>query len=150
MRGHLNRVLGWWWLGSATTALGLLAGCGSTAATTRTTSPHTGVSHRQKRQVTTRATPTTATTSPAVPRSRPDPARLLGQMIVARFQGATPSPSFLGRIRSGQVGGVILFADNVAGGTEATRSLTATLQHAAARGHNPPLLIMTDQEGGPV
>jgi beta-N-acetylhexosaminidase len=71
-------------------------------------------------------------------------------MIVARFQGRAPSAAFLARVRAGQVGGVILFGDNVAGGVGATRQLTGELQHAAAQGGNPPLLIMTDQEGGPV
>ena len=71
-------------------------------------------------------------------------------MIVARFHGPAPSASFLARIRAGEIGGVILFADNVAGGVGATRQLTSTLQHVAAEGGNPPLLIMTDQEGGPV
>lgn len=71
-------------------------------------------------------------------------------MIVARFHGPMPSAAFLDRIRGGQIGGVILFSDNVAGGVAATRHLTAVLQHAAAAGGNPPLLIMTDQEGGPV
>jgi beta-N-acetylhexosaminidase len=75
---------------------------------------------------------------------------MLGQMIVARFQGADPPPSLLTRIRRGQVGGVILFADNTVGGIEATRRLTGKLQRAAAQGGNPPLLIMTDQEGGEV
>ena len=46
--------------------------------------------------------------------------------------------------------GVILFADNVAGGIADTRRLTEELQRAAREGHNPPLLIMTDQEGGTV
>ncbi|HET8977545.1 MAG TPA: glycoside hydrolase family 3 N-terminal domain-containing protein, partial [Solirubrobacteraceae bacterium] len=76
--------------------------------------------------------------------------RMLGQMIVARFAGPTPPPGLLRRIRAGEVGGVILFADNLAGGPLATRSLTAELQAAARTGHNPRLLIMTDQEGGEV
>jgi beta-N-acetylhexosaminidase len=75
---------------------------------------------------------------------------MLGQMIVARFSGASPSAALLARIRAGQVGGVILFADNVAGGLPATRALTRELQRAARAGGNPPLLIMTDQEGGEV
>jgi beta-N-acetylhexosaminidase len=75
---------------------------------------------------------------------------MLGQMIVARFAGSVPSSSLLLRIRAGQVGGVILFGDNVAGGLSATRALTDELQKAAAEGGNPPLLIMTDQEGGEV
>ena len=75
---------------------------------------------------------------------------MLGQMIVARFSGPTPSPGLLRRIRAGEVGGVILFAENLTGGPAATRSLTAELQAAARQGHNPRLLIMTDQEGGEV
>jgi beta-N-acetylhexosaminidase len=75
---------------------------------------------------------------------------MLGQMIVARFPGPNPSPAFLTRIRSGHIGGVILFADNVAAGLAATHSLTDELQRAAREGDNPPLLIMTDQEGGTV
>jgi beta-N-acetylhexosaminidase len=75
---------------------------------------------------------------------------MLGQMIVARFRGSVPSPELLARIRAGQIGGVILFADNVSGGVTGTRQLSSELQRAAARGGNPPLLIMTDQEGGAV
>ncbi len=75
---------------------------------------------------------------------------MLGQMIVTSFTGTDPSQSLLARIRAGQVGGVILFADNVAGGLAQTRALTEALQGAASQGHNPPLLIMTDQEGGEV
>jgi beta-N-acetylhexosaminidase len=75
---------------------------------------------------------------------------MLGQMIVARFSGPTPSASFLARIRSGQVGGVVLFADNAAGGLVMARALISELQRTARQGGNPPLLIMTDQEGGEV
>lgn len=75
---------------------------------------------------------------------------MIGQMIVARFPGPDPSASFLARIRAGQIGGVILFGDNVTGGETATRQLIGQLQQAAHQGGNPPLLIMTDQEGGTV
>jgi beta-N-acetylhexosaminidase len=75
---------------------------------------------------------------------------MLGQMIVARFVGAQPSQALLNRIRAGQIGGVILFSDNLERGAQATRTLTKELQRAASDGHNPPLLIMTDQEGGTV
>lgn len=126
----------------------LLAGCGGTAVT-RTTPTKPSPTARHTRQVRTQ-TATTSVTSTAPRRPRPNPARLLGQMIVARFHGPTPTPSFLARIRAGQIGGVILFGDNVAGGVGATRQLTTELQHAAAAGGNPPLLIMTDQEGGSV
>jgi beta-N-acetylhexosaminidase len=75
---------------------------------------------------------------------------MIGQMIIARFQGPRPSASFLARIRAGEIGGVVLFADNVAGGLGATKALTGELQRAAREGGQPPLLIMTDQEGGGV
>ncbi|MGH2879947.1 MAG: glycoside hydrolase family 3 N-terminal domain-containing protein [Solirubrobacteraceae bacterium] len=80
----------------------------------------------------------------------PPLARMLGQMIVTRFAGTRPSATLLTRIRAGQVGGVILFSDNLAGGPASTRAMTAELQSAATAGGNPPLLIMTDQEGGTV
>jgi beta-N-acetylhexosaminidase len=69
-------------------------------------------------------------------------------MIVGRFAGDQPSQAFLQRVRLGQIGGVILFADNLTGGPTAIRALTAALQLAARQGGNPPLLVMTDQEGG--
>ncbi|MHB8533151.1 MAG: glycoside hydrolase family 3 N-terminal domain-containing protein [Solirubrobacteraceae bacterium] len=74
----------------------------------------------------------------------------IGEMIVARFAGPTPPASLLARIREGQVGGVILFGENVTGGREATQALTAELQAAATAGRRSPLLIMADQEGGEV
>jgi beta-N-acetylhexosaminidase len=76
--------------------------------------------------------------------------KMLGQMIVARFAGTTPPPSLLSRIRQGQVGGVILFSDNFAGGLTVARSAIDSLQKTAAQGHNPRLLVMVDQEGGVV
>jgi beta-N-acetylhexosaminidase len=85
-----------------------------------------------------------------VSRKPPTLARMLGQTIVGRFAGATPPASFLDQIRSGQLGGVILFTENVAGGEATTRALDQQLQHVAKEGGNPPLLIMTDQEGGEV
>lgn len=75
---------------------------------------------------------------------------MLGQMIVARFVGRDPPRRFLIRVESGQIGGVILFSDNLTGGLAATHALIEILQHAAQQGGNPPLLIMTDQEGGAV
>lgn len=65
------------------------------------------------------------------------------------MSGTTPSASLLGRVRRGEVGAIILFGANVVGAAEA-RTLVARLQRAAKAGGNPPLLIATDQEGGPV
>ncbi len=96
----------------------------------------------------------TSTAAPHHPPAAPTPslglARSLGQLIVARFTGTSPSPSILAAIKGGRVGGVILFSDNTAGGLAATGALVGRLQDAARAGGNPGLLIMTDQEGGEV
>jgi beta-N-acetylhexosaminidase len=65
------------------------------------------------------------------------------------MSGTTPSADLLGRIRRGEIGGVILFGSNVTTAA-ALVALTAQLQKAAADGGQPPLLIATDQEGGSV
>jgi beta-N-acetylhexosaminidase len=76
--------------------------------------------------------------------------RLVGQLIVGHYTGPRPSAAFLSRVRAGQLGGVILFGDNTAAGLATTRHAIAELQSAARQGRNPPLLVMTDQEGGEV
>ena len=75
--------------------------------------------------------------------------KLVGQSLMGSFTGVTPSNDVLARIQRGELGGVILFGRNIRtiSGLKAT---IATLQAAAARGGNPPLLIATDQEGGKV
>jgi beta-N-acetylhexosaminidase len=75
---------------------------------------------------------------------------MLGQMLVGRFTGSAPSPSFLEEIRLGRIGGVILYAENLSRGSSVARNVVARLQTAANEGGLPPLLIMTDQEGGEV
>jgi beta-N-acetylhexosaminidase len=76
-------------------------------------------------------------------------AELIGQKLVVRMDGTTPSADLLGRIQRGEVGGVILFGANVTTAT-ALRALTAKLRAAAAAGGRPRLLIAVDQEGGSV
>jgi beta-N-acetylhexosaminidase len=76
--------------------------------------------------------------------------RALGQMIVARFDGAEPSARFLSRVRRGQIGGVILFTENLQGGAAKISDRIQRLQDAAESQGNPPLLMMVDQEGGTV
>jgi beta-N-acetylhexosaminidase len=75
--------------------------------------------------------------------------RLVGQRLICAFEGTTPSTALLARIERGEVGGVILFRDNVTGPRQLA-DLVSQLQNAAAKGHNPGLLIATDQEGGAV
>jgi beta-N-acetylhexosaminidase len=76
--------------------------------------------------------------------------RLLGQLIVGRFDGTRPSRRFMERVKSGHLGAVILFSENTAGGLASVRGFDQRLQRAARSGGNPRLLIMTDQEGGAV
>ncbi|HTW41545.1 MAG TPA: glycoside hydrolase family 3 N-terminal domain-containing protein [Solirubrobacteraceae bacterium] len=94
------------------------------------------------------------------PKTRPSPSlahagsvpvnQMLGQMIVSPYAGDTPPPALLNRVRAGEVGGVILFSENTAAGEASTRAQITELQAAASAGGKPPLLIMTDQEGGEV
>jgi beta-N-acetylhexosaminidase len=81
--------------------------------------------------------------------SGPTLAQLIGQKLVVRMEGLTPSADLLGRIRRGEVGGIILFGSNVTT-PSAMVALTAKLRAASAAGGQPPLLIAVDQEGGSV
>jgi beta-N-acetylhexosaminidase len=75
--------------------------------------------------------------------------KLLGQRIMVGFSGTSAPASLLGQVRAGKVGSVILFSANIGSRTQ-LRALTSSLQRAARQGHNPPLLISVDQEGGEV
>jgi beta-N-acetylhexosaminidase len=75
--------------------------------------------------------------------------RLIGQKLVIRMDGTKPSADLLARIRRGEVGGVILLGLNITT-RAALVALTAKLQAAATDGHQPPLLIAVDQEGGAI
>jgi beta-N-acetylhexosaminidase len=81
--------------------------------------------------------------------SAPGLDRMVGQTIMTSMAGTTPDASLLARVRAGQVGGVVLFGSNVVTRTQVS-ALVARLQAAAKVGGNPPLLIATDQEGGPI
>ncbi len=71
---------------------------------------------------------------------------LVGQTIIVRMPGRTPTPAFLERIRRGEIGGIVLYQENY--GPAGPLALVHTLQDAARAGRNPPLLIAIDQEGG--
>ena len=61
---------------------------------------------------------------------------LIGQKLMVAMSGATPSPSLLGRVSRGEIGGVVLFADNLT--TPASLAgLSAKLQAVAAAGGQP-------------
>ena len=94
-------------------------------------------------------TPTRTTTTTAATAATPTLAQLIGQKLVVRMDGTTPSTSLLGRIERGEVGGIILFGFNIT--TKAALiALTAELQATAEAGGHPPLLIAVDQEGGSI
>jgi beta-N-acetylhexosaminidase len=76
-------------------------------------------------------------------------AKLLGQRIMVGVSGTSADPGLLSSVRAGRVGSVILFAANIVSDSQ-VRALADSLQRAARQGHNPPLLIATDQEGGQV
>ncbi|HET9615079.1 MAG TPA: glycoside hydrolase family 3 N-terminal domain-containing protein, partial [Candidatus Limnocylindrales bacterium] len=79
----------------------------------------------------------------------PTLAQLIGQKLIVRMDGTTPSADLLGRIRRGEVGGVILFGSNITTKT-ALIALTRQLHAAAAAGGQPRFLIAVDQEGGAI
>jgi beta-N-acetylhexosaminidase len=93
-------------------------------------------------------TPAETTPRDSVERLRLGLAEALGQTIVARWTGPQPTRSLLARIRRGQVGGVILFADNVAQPPAELRAAIRKLHRAARAGARPKVLVMIDQEGG--
>jgi beta-N-acetylhexosaminidase len=76
----------------------------------------------------------------------PSARELVGRLLLVRMHGARPSPAFLARIRRGEIGGVVLYADNLTRGGAAP--VAAELQAAAKAGGRPRLLIAVDQEGG--
>lgn len=87
--------------------------------------------------------------SSTVATSAPTLAQLIGQKLVVRMAGTTPSADLLGRISRGEIGGVIIFSSNITSPAQLI-SLTSSLQAAATSGGQPKLLISVDQEGGSV
>jgi beta-N-acetylhexosaminidase len=89
------------------------------------------------------------TPAPTSAPSGPSLAKLIGQKLVVRMSGTTPSAALLDRVRNGEIGGVILFGENISSADQ-VRALTQALQAAAKAGGRPTLLISTDQEGGDI
>ena len=74
--------------------------------------------------------------------------RLAGQRIMVRTDG-TPDSKLLRRARKGEIAGVIVFPGVGVEQEQITAGLRE-LQKAAETGGQPPLIVATDQEGGPV
>ena len=72
---------------------------------------------------------------------------LVGGGLFVRMNGTTPSRGFLGRVRRGEVGGVVLFSPNIRSRSQ-VRRLVRRLRAAARAGRVAPPLVAVDQEGG--
>jgi beta-N-acetylhexosaminidase len=84
--------------------------------------------------------------------ARLSPAQLAGQRVIFSYAGQRPPAALLSLIAHGEVAGVIFFSGNVANADQLA-GVIRQLDAAAAAPTNPvhaPLLLMTDQEGGPV
>jgi beta-N-acetylhexosaminidase len=78
--------------------------------------------------------------------------QLAGQRVIYSYGGMTPPASLLWLIRRGEAAGVIFFAGNISSRAQIA-AVIGELEQANASTLNPvrePLLLMTDQEGGPV
>ncbi|HTI13090.1 MAG TPA: beta-N-acetylhexosaminidase [Dictyobacter sp.] len=74
----------------------------------------------------------------------------VGQLLVVGFPGTTVTPEITELIQKHHVGGIILFARNVASARQ-VQELTNQLQELARQaGHRYPLFIAIDQENGMV
>ena len=78
-------------------------------------------------------------------------AQMAGQRVIYSYTGLTPPASLLSSIRNGEAGGVIFFSQNISSQAQIA-AVIAELDQANASPqnplHSPPLLLMTDQEGG--
>jgi beta-N-acetylhexosaminidase len=78
------------------------------------------------------------------------PEQLAGQRVVYAFQGTSPPPGLVARIRRGEAGAVILFGGNVASADRARRLIARMQAIPRPRGLRAPLIVSVDQEGGAV
>jgi beta-N-acetylhexosaminidase len=92
--------------------------------------------------------PTAVSGPTCPPEIAAEPRRLAGQMLVVRMEDRA-TPELIRTARRGEIGGVILFPTG-RGEPEEIASEVRRLQQAARAEGNPPLLVMTDQEGGGV
>lgn len=74
--------------------------------------------------------------------------QLAGQRIVLGFAGTQPPAMVERMIRTGEVAGVVLFADNLPSWSADRRLIRRLQTIPRPPGLRDPLLVMTDQEGG--
>ncbi|SDT82714.1 beta-N-acetylhexosaminidase [Streptomyces sp. TLI_053] len=80
----------------------------------------------------------------------PESRRLAGGRIVLSYRGLRPPEAALEMIRHGHAAGVIIFRENVSSVEQLADSVIRLKRAAAEAPDARPLLLMTDQEGGPV
>jgi beta-N-acetylhexosaminidase len=81
------------------------------------------------------------------PDDRLTSSQLVGQMVMSGMTGTRPDSSVLMSVREGELGGILLFTENVG---PALPSEMRGLQQTAREGRNPQVLVAIDQEGGTV
>ena len=76
--------------------------------------------------------------------------QLAGERLVAGFAAREPPPELRQMIKRGELAGVVLFSNNFSDRAEARRLVHALQSIRRPQGLRDPLLVMADQEGGPV
>ncbi|HEV7807620.1 MAG TPA: glycoside hydrolase family 3 N-terminal domain-containing protein [Solirubrobacteraceae bacterium] len=76
--------------------------------------------------------------------------QLVGQHMVFAYDGPQPPPALRRRIARGEAAGVILFARNVRSPAQVAAVVRGLQAIERPAGLRAPLLVMADQEGGPV
>ncbi len=74
----------------------------------------------------------------------------VGQHMIFAYDGLQPPPALRRRIARGEAAGVILFARNVRSAGQVRSAMRSLQAIRRPRGLRAPLIVMVDQEGGPV
>jgi len=102
--------------------------------------------------------PRTTTAKPATgavrqaqrPEDRLTLSQLVGQHMIFAYDGLVPPPALRRRIARGEAAGVIIFTRNVHSPAQVRAAMRSLQRIPRPRGLRAPLLVMADQEGGPV
>ena len=76
--------------------------------------------------------------------------QVVGQHMVFAYDGLQPPSALRRRIARGEAAGVIVFARNVRSAAQLRATMRSLQSIPRPRGLRAPLIVMTDQEGGPV
>jgi beta-N-acetylhexosaminidase len=74
----------------------------------------------------------------------------VGQHMIFAYDGLRPPPALRRRIARGEAAGVILFTRNVRSAGQVRAAMRSLQAIRRPRGLRAPLIVMVDQEGGPV